>query len=72
MTETIPTITSFVIRFIHGDPRTEALSYRGTIRHIPSNQEVHFTRWEEAEAFMRLFVPLDEGQPHSKGMKGGL
>lgn len=64
-----PNITSFIIRFVHlepgeypaGLPGDEAAppSYRGTIRHIPSGEELAFTRWQHAEAFIRRFVSLD-------------
>jgi hypothetical protein len=59
MIEPMPTITSFIIRFVHSETGPEAPSYRGTIRHIPSHQEIHFNRWAEAEDFMRRFVPLE-------------
>jgi hypothetical protein len=72
MLETPPTITSFVIRFVQEDPQTRALPYRGTIRHIPTNEEIHFTRWAEAEAFLRRFVSLDMDEARSTGGKGGL
>lgn len=51
------TITSFVIRFVQQE--TEPCTYRGSIRHIPSNREISFTRWEDAVSFISEFIPLD-------------
>lgn len=67
--EESPQINSFIIRFVHPAPGQGAPSYRGTIRHILSNQTLQFTEWADAEDFIRLFVPLDKkalnGDPHS-------
>lgn len=60
-----PTITSFVIRFVltsegellEGSPLP---AYRGTIRHIQTEQELNFSSWQEAVAFIQRFVPLDQ------------
>ena len=52
-----PTISSFVIRFVI-DPGQEP-SYRGEIRHIQTQEEIHFHLWEEAEAFIRRYVPIE-------------
>lgn len=56
-----PAITSFVIRFVHPDPASQpdGLPLRGSILHVQTNQEISFTRWEDAMAFIRRFVPLD-------------
>ncbi len=59
-----PTITSFVIRFVlppvgeqpEGGPPQP---YRGSIRHIQTEQELNFSSWQEAVAFIQRFVPLD-------------
>jgi hypothetical protein len=64
--ETSPTISSFVIRFVHAEgaaPEQPPASlptppYRGTIRHVQTDQEQAFTRWEDAVAFIQRFVPL--------------
>ncbi len=53
-----PTISSFVIRFVIDPGNTS--SYRGEIRHIQTQEEIHFHLWEEAEAFIRRFVPLED------------
>lgn len=55
-----PNISSFVIRFIHGETIGEGRGFRGTIRHVQSNQEISFNRWEEAERFIQTFVPIKE------------
>ena len=38
---------------------SEAPAYRGTIRHIPSGEELTFNRWQHAVEFIRRFIPLD-------------
>ena len=52
-----PTISSFVIRFVI-EPGQET-SYRGEIRHIQTQEEIHFHVWDEAEAFIRRYVPIE-------------
>lgn len=55
-----PTITSFVIRFVQ-DPKSadrERPPLRGTIHHVQTNQEIPFTRWEDAVEFIQRFVPI--------------
>jgi hypothetical protein len=54
-----PVISSFIIRFIQD--RAEGPSsphFRGTIRHIQSNQSISFTCWSEAEAFIQNIIPI--------------
>ena len=55
-----PNIISFIIRFIHLEATDtgETPAYRGNIRHIQSNQEFNFTRWEDAVEYIRRFVPI--------------
>ena len=53
------TVTSFVIRFIHTNPGEQGHVYRGVIRHVQTDQEVQFSHWEEAQAFMQGFIPLN-------------
>jgi hypothetical protein len=62
-----PAITSFVIRFIHeGGQDSPALPppagklLRGTIRSVQTNEELDFTRWEDAVSFIERFVSLAE------------
>lgn len=59
-----PLISSFVIRFVVNeapeDPEVAPpASYRGSIRHIQSEEELHFQVWEDAVAFISRYVPLD-------------
>ncbi len=49
-----PTIDSFILRFVT-DPETQ--TFRGEIRHVQSGEELSFTRWQDAEAFLFGFVP---------------
>ncbi|MCS6843930.1 MAG: hypothetical protein NZ528_06345 [Caldilineales bacterium] len=57
MSETV--ISSFVLRFTQeaggGQP------WRGVVRHVQSDEEIRFTRIEEALRFMQRFVDLGEG-----------
>ena len=56
-----PIISSFVIRLIQDKP-AEGLEnpiYRGSVRHVQTNEEIVFRRWEDAVAFMRQFTPFD-------------
>lgn len=64
-----PNITSFVIRFVQAEsasasspsfssPLSPELPYRGTIRHVQTDEEIGFTRWEDAVAFIQRFIPL--------------
>jgi hypothetical protein len=62
-----PAITSFVIRIIHeGGQDSPALPppagqlLRGTIRNVQTNEELDFTRWEDAVTFIERFVSLAE------------
>lgn len=59
---TSPTISSFVIRFVveqASDGDQAQSSYRGSIRHIQSAEEINFNTWQDAVAFVRRFVPLE-------------
>jgi len=61
---TPPSISSFVIRFVMvvepgQDIEPGASAYRGEIRHIQTSQEIRFSAWPEAVAFIRRFVPLE-------------
>jgi hypothetical protein len=60
---TSPSISSFVIRFVYDQREkddTGQPTYHGSIRHIQSDEEINFTSWQEAEIFIRRFVPLEE------------
>jgi hypothetical protein len=57
-----PIISSFVIRFVVDDASDKdvtSLSYRGSIRHIQSEEELNFSLWQDAVEFIRRFVPLE-------------
>ena len=59
-----PLITSFVIRFVQNEVQ-EAVEesgqslFRGSIRHIQSDEEINFHVWEDAVEFIRRYVPLE-------------
>ena len=58
-----PIISSFVIRFVTNIvletvEDTTQLPYRGSIRHIQSDEEINFHVWEGAVQFIRRYVPL--------------
>lgn len=62
-----PTINSFIIRIIVQEEALGLPSLRGTVRHIQSDQEINFNRWDEAEAFMQSFVQVPfSNQPIEK------
>ncbi len=57
-------LVSFVLRFVYDQPSAEATSsatrWHGVDRHVQSNEEVHFTRWADAVAFIERFAQLDQ------------
>jgi hypothetical protein len=58
-----PIISSFVIRFVLNEAQDESGDakqhlYRGSIRHIQSDEEMNFHVWEDAVDFIRRYVPL--------------
>lgn len=62
----LPQIFSFIIRFVLEETPAEEKSYRGTIRHIQTAEEINFSEWHEATAFMHRFVSLAELQSPSR------
>jgi hypothetical protein len=56
-----PHISSFVLRFVQENPEKLAAqpNYRGSIRHIQTDQEISFTRWIDALNFMSQFIPAE-------------
>jgi hypothetical protein len=59
-----PIISSFVIRFVMNEAQDDLVDgtqppYRGSIRHIQSEEELNFHLWEDAVEFIRRYVPLD-------------
>jgi len=61
-TNSQPLVTSFILRFVQEKPDAgqDSSSYRGTIRHIQSDEEVQFTHWEDAVNFIQQFVSIDQ------------
>jgi hypothetical protein len=57
------TIASFVLRFTQElSSDTEPLApWRAVIRHVQSDEEAHFTRMDEALAFISQYVELSNG-----------
>ncbi len=58
----IPSISSFVIRFVVETAYTNGETqpcYRGAIRHIQSDEEMNFNTWKDAIDFIRRYVPLE-------------
>ncbi len=65
MSET--TIASFVLRFTREHDAGDIASgsgWRGVIRHVQIGQEIHFTRMEDALAFITRYVDIgsDDGR----------
>ena len=57
----IPNISSFVIRFVVSPFEAGVSStYRGTIRHIQSDEEFVFSEWREAVNFIQNYVDIQD------------
>ena len=57
-----PLIMSFVIRLVlESPPSSEGKEpcYRGTIRHIQSNEDINFNTFDEAIKFIQRYMPLE-------------
>ena len=54
-------LASFVVRFVYeaAPAAGPARDWHGVIRHVQSDAERYFTRWEEAVAFMAAYVQLE-------------
>jgi hypothetical protein len=53
-----PVIMSFVIRFVMDESSSAEdvrHPYRGTIRHIQTNEELNFNTWDDVGKFMVLW-----------------
>lgn len=63
------TIASFVVRFTQElSSDTEPVTpWRAVIRHVQSDEEVHFTRMDEALAFISQYVDLSNGTDDGDG-----
>ncbi len=57
-------LISFVVRFVCDQPASQAplpaTRWHGVVRHVQSNQELHFSRWADAVAFIERFARLDQ------------
>ncbi len=56
-------LVSFVLRFVLDEPPSPGAMrslprWHGVIRHVQTNEEVHFARWKEAVAFIEQYVNL--------------
>jgi hypothetical protein len=69
-----PNISSFVIRFIQevSTPAQTPPHYRGYIRHIQTDCEISFTRWEDAMAFIQQYVPILMGPDDDQAAASGV
>ncbi|MBC8496877.1 MAG: hypothetical protein ISS57_05255 [Anaerolineales bacterium] len=56
-----PNIISFVLRFVResGDQPEDSRQYRGSIRHIQTDEEFVFTQWEDAINFIQDYVSIE-------------
>lgn len=59
---------SFVLRFVYEEPpggeAIPAAGWYSVVRHVQSNTERHFTRWEDVVAFLSQFVDLQRDPDH--------
>ena len=60
-----PSISSFVIPFVQDQDEVNCPQpgYRGSIRHVQTDNEIGFTRWDDAVAFMQKYVPIKTDPP---------
>lgn len=54
-------VTSFVLRFTQ-ESEAPPTAWRGLIRHIQTDQEIHFVRIEDALQFIAQFIELGNWQ----------
>lgn len=64
-------LISFVLRFTQecsADLQTPAAEWHGTLRHVQTNEELHFTQMSAALAFISRYVELNNflAAPHPK------
>jgi hypothetical protein len=57
--ETSPEISSFVIRLIQDPSPDPTTPYRGSIRHVQTNQELSFTDISDAVDFINEIMPIN-------------
>ena len=54
-------LVSFVLRFVYDQPPgAPAARWHGVVRHVQSNEELHFIRWADAVTFIERFAQLDQ------------
>ena len=63
--DTLPQISSFIIRFVRDETPNKPASYHGTVRHIQTAEEINFHEWREAVEFMHRFIQIEEMLPPS-------
>jgi hypothetical protein len=47
---------SFVVRFVYDGAPDAAGAWHGVVRHVQSEAERYFSRWEDAVAFIARYV----------------
>jgi hypothetical protein len=57
--ETFPEISSFVIRLIQDPSPGTTTPFRGSIRHVQTDQELSFTDISDAVDFIYGIMPID-------------
>jgi hypothetical protein len=59
-----PQLISFVVRFVSEEPtgamERPASGWHGVIRHVQSDAERHFARWQDAVAFIAQYVDVEQ------------
>lgn len=58
-------LVSFVLRFVLDEPAPHESSgalprWHGMIRHVQTNEELHFARWDDVVSFIEQYVNLSE------------
>jgi hypothetical protein len=60
-----PTVTSFVVRFVYEERHDDSSQWAGqwysVVRHVQSDTERRFTRWEDMVLFFEHYVDLSKG-----------
>ncbi len=60
-------VVSFVLRFVCDDPTdgvaiaARCTAWHGVIRHVQTNEELHFAHWPDAVGFISKYVNINEG-----------
>jgi hypothetical protein len=57
-------IVSFVLRFVYEEPQDDAAhpdaGWYSVVRHVQTDTERHFTRWQDIEEFIARYVDLSK------------